>query len=739
MIFYHSVLFIFFYFGYINAILLSDYYNFYLKKFVDGNDINLYDEIAFNFIEYFEKNIYNDSNCFKNLSVENVMNMLRYSDFDITFYRNNEIECINLNYTYYLFSYNFDSSPFIDNIKNQSFYFLKDSLYSTGICLPKECSNMVDLNFDENNYINKDSQIYNYLYNNFNISNVTKWNKVSKKENKKNESNTSIEEIIVMFIILYIIIKITIAIAGTYSLHIESQNLESMINEDEEKEKEKDKDKEKEKEKKIIKKEKDKSVFSKKHEINALSILNEDENKKKFWISLFNPIDNFNIYLNQPSALFNSSNMESFIIIRVIILFLSIYNYQFFIITRYHPTLSNNSFYDFKFFMIKLSTYAIILNYVLDGFIAFYKFMNYYKKQIIKHHKYIMFKFFLLCIPKIILFIINFYIFHSLFPSLLEYIGLKNDINEEFYLSYFNNFECQKEFPKMFIPIYYEYKNYYNISKCYSFVFIYKNEFVSFILSLILFSILFQIQNSIFDIIISIIIILNLLISPLLFVTSPTIYDKNSVFGNSSYISTPNIFFSCYMIGGLFGLMYFYYLDIISSNRFPFLYKPFDFVDYIVSKIDMLSHKVKVYLSLILFFILFLMSTNYNILRYFLGGDNIFFEMNLIAKIIYHYEIVFVIFIFLFLLIILLLFEQLRISLPFLNFVERINSTIFSNIDSFIQISFCFFDFHMELSYHDLFFLSIGHIFTIIILSGFINILFELPFKVLIKKIIKTK
>ena len=193
------------------------------------------------------------------------------------------------------------------------------------------------------------------------------------------------------------------------------------------------------------------------------------------------------------------------------------------------------------------------------------------------------------------------------------------------------------------------------------------------------------------------------------------------------------------MIGGFFGLIYFYYLDVISSDRDPFLYKPFIFIDYIAKKLDMLSYNVKVCFSLILIFILFLISTNYNILRYFLGGENISFEMNFIAKIIYHYEIIFVIFIFLLILINLLLIEKLRISFPVFTFIERINSTIFSNLDSFIQISLCYFDFQFYLNYHDLFFISLGQYFLIIILSGFINILFELPFKILIKKIIRNK
>jgi ATP-dependent Zn protease len=97
------------------------------------------------------------------------------------------------------------------------------------------------LNFDENNYIHKDSKVYNYLYNNFNISNIIKWNKVSNNTHINNQSKISLEEIIVFFILLYIIIKISICFAGEYSLNNESKGKKNIINEEEEEEKKKKK------------------------------------------------------------------------------------------------------------------------------------------------------------------------------------------------------------------------------------------------------------------------------------------------------------------------------------------------------------------------------------------------------------------------------------------------------------------------------------------------------------------
>jgi hypothetical protein len=191
------------------------------------------------------------------------------------------------------------------------------------------------------------------------------------------------------------------------------------------------------------------------------------------------------------------------------------------------------------------------------------------------------------------------------------------------------------------------------------------------------------------------------------------------------------------MFGGFFGLMYFYYLDIISPNRFPLQYKPFQFLDFFVSKIDMLSSCVKITFCLIASFILFLFSININLMKLMLGIKEISFKMNFFSKFIYHYEIIFVLFFFFLIFINLLLFEKIRINIPFFNFVERINSTMFSNIDSFIHLFFILIDFQINFNYSDLLFASIGSFILIMFLSGMINMLFELPLKLLINKLIK--
>ena len=113
------------------------------------------------------------------------------------------------------------------------------------------------MNFDENNYIHKYSKVYNYLYNNFNISNIIKWNKVSKNAHINNQSNISLEEIIVFFIILYIIIKINVGFAGVYSLKNESKDIKNIMNEEEEENKHE-------------------NIFSKGYEIN-LSLITDKE------------------------------------------------------------------------------------------------------------------------------------------------------------------------------------------------------------------------------------------------------------------------------------------------------------------------------------------------------------------------------------------------------------------------------------------------------------------------------
>ena len=185
--------------------------------------------------------------------------------------------------------------------------------------------------------------------------------------------------------------------------------------------------------------------------------------------------------------------------------------------------------------------------------------------------------------------------------------------------------------------------------------------------------------------------------------------------------------------------MYFYYLDIISPNRFPLQYKPFQFLDFFISKIDMLSSYVKITFCLIASLILFLFSINVNLMKLMLGIKEISFKMNFFSKFIYHYEIIFVLLFFFLIFINLLLFEKIRINIPFFNFVERINITMFSNTDSFIHLFFILIDFQIFFNYSDLLFASIGSFILIMFLSGMINMLFELPLKLLINKLIRVK
>ena len=694
-------------------------YNFLTKL----KDIKEYENISKEFKEFFKEKIDNNTECLDILSKNNVTKILKYSDINIVFDKLNELECNNSKDNYYLFSYEFSETPFKEKNKNDIYNFYNKSFFSTGICLPKKCQYIIDNNFfNDSENIKNNKTLYNYLSNEFKILNIIQWN-------KKKIERDSISQIICWIIFIYIIIKITIGIVGKYSLenNRNSETIENLVNKEENKE-----------EKKEEKKNSRTSLFTKEHDLNfkMLEDNSQYKNNAEFILGIFSFIENIKIYSKENSFIFNSNNLEFYNIIRGIIIFLSVYNYQFYTILKFPSSnFSDKSFFNFHFYSIKLSSYSIFINCALDGFIVLFKFMIFYKNELNKKKTNITFRFFLKCIPKVFLFFINFFIFHSLLPNIM--FILKNlVIKDNLYINYFKEIRCEKEKQYLFIPIYYEY--FFNdiFSNCYKFIYIYKNEFVSFIFFLILFVILFKIHSYQFDLIIFVIIIVNLIISPL-FSSSPETYNFYSIYGNTNYLIKTHLFFSIYMFGGFFGLMYFYYLDIISPNRFPLQYKPFQFLDFFVSKIDMLSSCVKITFCLIASFILFLFSINVNLMKLMLGIKEISFKMNFFSKFIYHYEIIFVLFFFFLIFINLLLFEKIRINIPFFNFVERINSTMFSNIDSFIHLFFILIDFQINFNYSDLLFASIGSFILIMFLSGMINMLFELPLKLLINKLIK--
>ncbi len=694
-------------------------YNFLTKL----KDIKEYENITKEFKEFFKEKIDNNTECLDLLSKNNVTKILKYSDINIVFDKINELECKNSNDKYYLFSYEFSESPFKENNKNDIYDFYNKSFFSTGICLPKICQYIINNNFlSDSEYINN-TKLYNYLSKEFKILNIIQCNNIKIVTYK-------ISQIICWIIFIYIIIKITIGMVGKYSLenNKNSESIENLVNKEEKKE-----------EKKEEQKNSRTSLFTKEHDINfkMLEDNSQYKNNAEFILGIFSFIENIKIYSKEKSFIFNSNNLEFYNIIRGIIIFLSVYNYQFYTILKFPSSnYYDKSFFNFHFYSIKLSSYSIFINCALDGFIVLFKFMNFYKNELNKKSTNITFRFFLKCIPNVILFFINFFIFHSLLPNIMV-ILMDLAIKDKLYLNYFQEIRCKKEKKYLFIPIYYEY--FYNdiFSNCYKFIYIYKNEFVSFIFFLILFVILFKIHSYQFDLIIFGIIIVNLIIFPL-FSSSPETYNFYSIYGNTNYLIKTHLFFSIYMFGGFFGLMYFYYLDIISTNRFPLQYKPFQFLDFFVSKIDMLSSNIKIFFCVIASFILFLFSINLNFMKVILGIKEISFKMNFFSKFIYHYEIIFVLLFFFLIFINLLLFEKIRINIPFFNFVERINTTMFSNIDSFIHLFFIFIDFQINFNYSDLLFASIGSFILNMFLSGMINMLFELPLKLLINKLIRS-
>jgi hypothetical protein len=98
--------------------------------------------------------------------------MIQYSNFKISTDVSDEIDCINSGLNYSLLSYRIKNTSYIKERKKNILSFLNFRItFTTGICLVKECLNILEDNFnekDENGFgykLNNKSKLYKYLSN----------------------------------------------------------------------------------------------------------------------------------------------------------------------------------------------------------------------------------------------------------------------------------------------------------------------------------------------------------------------------------------------------------------------------------------------------------------------------------------------------------------------------------------------------------------------------------------------
>ena len=497
--------------------------------------------------------------------------------------------------------------------------------------------------------------------------------------------------------------------------------------------------------------------------------------------------DNLGQLTSSNSKLYNDKGIEPLLFLRIIILFFLVFNHNIYTLTHIPARdYLNIGFYrSYLFTFIKMSINSPICWIIIEGAICSYKLMSYIKKDMIqKGTNNVQFttilKFFALCVPKVIVFIIIYFFFHYL----SFYIGMWIDSMPmfDFYMeSICQSKQCYKDSIFFSLPIipYLDFAGDYDdngyfvrkpfFSNCYKFTNIFINEFYCFIIFLLYIFFSNKIKSKIVDYCLLAGIIINSGLSFFQMTNIPGFLTKEEkqqgktddtftyylkyVLGHNYFEKYTHLFINFYFLGVLVGMSYFYYYDAVAKNSLTQqkdTYIPFSYCYKFIQLLDGLNKYAIYIIRLIIIGILIFISSSYNILLALYSDttgnadSTLSLEVNGLITIIYFSEKLFFAIFFAFLAVLSIFqdkegaFKHLMNSNIF-NPFNRCSFIFFCISDTVIYISYCIFIFRMNLTYQNILFLTIGMVILISILSFVGTTMFIYPLRLLIKKLINFK
>lgn len=486
--------------------------------------------------------------------------------------------------------------------------------------------------------------------------------------------------------------------------------------------------------------------------LSNTSLKHRSESFMSLLVKFFDFFQNLHIMTIANSKYFNDKHISMLSFIRVILMFFITYNHNFFTTTKMpgKDFLHFDFYKSFLFFSIKLSIHALPLWIVVDAATFVFKFMSSIKSDMRKKNQSsisftFILKWWLYTIPKIVLFFFIFFFFHVL----IDYYQLFFETGTmfEYYLQNFQDRECTQRPWELLIPFFIPYKdNTRGFVYCYRFVYVLLNEFYCFILLTLYFYIILKIKSKIVDYVFLSISVLNAVLTCLSIPFTNSEYDINNVLGQNFTDKYTHLTLSFYLMGAYVGMSYFYYYDAVSKDSLSQNYSYFPFC-YCYSSVKFLDRLRTIYKKLLLWsclLILFIDSMSYMFIRLIrqTPDNSLCFIMDTFINIYEQYDkILFAVLFSLILVLLLLLPKETTIrnliaSNIFFPF-SRIGTAFLCLSNSIIYIVYSIFLIQLKLSYSNLFFITIGMFVIISFISLLVALMFELPFRILFKTIVR--
>ena len=760
-----------------NMIKLINDFNDFNENETDNNTINLeilYENVTKGIESFINNNVlensnFNETDCYKYLkninnedNQKNIKSMIQYSNFKISTDVSDEIDCINSGLNYSLLSYRIKNTSYIKERKKNILNFLNFRItFTTGICLVKECLNILEDNFnekDENGFgykLNNKSKLYKYLSNTIYMPSLSLFKHYDKNHiqdsNNRYSKNNGIFIVIVVTFFLIIFVRIIISVYTNIKIiYVNKKEIKkaykNAMNPDLN-ESQKTTDSE------------NLFLYTKKYQKKANEIKEDSliEEKYKHFLDFISIYKNISALGETKNYMFDNTNLEIPYGFQGISLFFFVLVHTFNNYISYPSVdyFNTNMFNNLRISIIKFAQFSSYFYLSLNGFIYSFKFLSYYKKYI--HNKlskkYSLVVLYLLTfIPKFIMFILSSFIFHSYSINILDLINS--------YL-YQNEFK-QKLKPKDCLKKTYNYILFFSsyladdtkegFINCYNYMYSFVNELYSVIVFIILFCILLKCRSKILDIIFIILVILNFIFNFAFFKIkseykiNETNYDFTSFLGEKISIKYFHIYLNIFFYGAFAGIIHFYNLDIISKDRvnnFSYSannYFPFSFLDCISHFLSNLSKFKRILLIIFDMAILGLLSSVY-LIENFSKKESIF-KLDFFLSIIHIYEnhIATIFFISIILLFCTMEKDSATIqffkSWPFI-FVSRVGYFFYSIAETTILIFFIITNYQTYLDMTDLLFLNFGQFIFGTLISTIFVIIIEIPMRYFMKKLRK--
>ena len=664
------------------------------------------------------------------------------------------------------------------NSLNPAIKFLNMSRFLYGLCLPNYWMNLKDSSGKE--------IIYEILNKTINESDKSKIASIELYTSVPISSNKDTSYYIFIFLIILLILFLLVKIISWFLIvfvftNKDKYRVSKIYEEENEEDEEEDEKKQVEK---IMKNNYElklkQNVFTKTSYKNIPK--NEDSNfnensKIKKILKKLDISRSLKYLTSKKNKYYDATNLELFYFFRTIAIFFMVYAHNFYNMTKNPvPNIANEDFYkSTSMIVLKFSTFCTVLYIGLEGFEASFKLFSYIKKDILIHKSnYIniriatILKFLLYMVPSIIVLIFCVFtmgIEVKNYMYVAEY--LKITVNP--ILNYFADdvYKCKCIMPDFssiifqpFSLLYTEYSgthvfgNNRGFLNCYKYVNIFYNIGICYILLLIFVYMSIRIKNKIFEIgFISVIILCGAASYILMRISFYPDYNDFKYFSfdfllgeNYSYKYT-HLFLCYYFYGAIAGIIYFYYIDVLSRKPLSSFneYLPFEICFNIVKFIDSLSFKYQLISSIISFAIITILSTWFWIKIKFFGSPLSFDITNEIYKYLDLYEKQ--IFLICALIIILILlfhtgsykgFKTFYSNSAFV-FIGRSSHFMLCTMDFIISMFYCLYNIVIYFDFMSTLIYTIGQFSLCMFINVIFNILVEQPVKIWIKNCIGNK